>query len=262
MRHLAAAPLSLALALSTAVVLGASAPAAAQTPAEIAALRKDVDALKAGQAALQKQLDEIKAMLRPAPQDPIINVTQDVSVPIADSPVRGAASAGVVLVEFSDYECPFCGRFANDALPQIDRDYIQTGKIRHVFRDFPLESIHKNAFKASEAAACAGQQGKYWQMHMQLFANQKALTPPDLVRHAQSVGLDAAAFQQCLNFGKMAARVRQDVELGQKMGISGTPMILIGRPAANGEVKIRKVISGAMPFSVFKQAIDDVLAGK
>ena len=100
-------------------------------------------------------------------------------------------------------------------MPQIEREYIKTGKLKYVARDFPLESIHPLAFKAAEAAHCAGEQGKYWEMHSRLFENQRALSLKDLPQHAQALGLDAPKFQQCLESGKYASRIRKDLADGQ-----------------------------------------------
>lgn len=236
--------------------------AAAQSPGEMAAMKQDIETLKAGQAALKKDIDEIKAILRPAPQKQIIDAPPDVILNIEGRPARGAAGARLVLVEFSDYECPFCGKFVRDTLPQIDAAYVTPGKVLHVFRSFPLDSIHPNALKAHEAAACAGEQDKYWLMHARLFQNQRALTPPDLLESARSIGLDQKTFQQCLDSGRMTDGVKKDQDAGMKLGITGTPMFLIGIAGANGEVQVKKAISGAVPFAVFKQAFDDVLAGK
>ena len=252
--------------LTTAVLavtlLTIGSPACAQKPDELVSLRKELEALKAGQADLRKELDEIKALLKPAPQQVILEAPPGMTAPIADAPSRGSASAPVIMVEFSDYECPFCGRFVRDAYPSIDREFIQTGKVRHVFRAFPLESIHKNAFKAHEAAMCAGDQGKYWEMHDRLFANPKALALDDLVGHARAAGLEMTRFNTCLSSGTKTARVRQDVDAGAKMGVQGTPLFLIGKPGPNGDVMVLKGISGAQPFSVFKQAIEEVAAAK
>jgi protein-disulfide isomerase len=248
--------------LAIVACLAAAPPACAQKPDDLATLKQDIEALKAGQAELRKELDEIKALLKPAQPQAIMEAPPGMTAPVADAPARGSASAPVIVLEFSDYECQFCGRFVRDTYPALDREFIATGKVRHVFKAFPLESIHKNAFKAHEAALCASEQGKYWEMHERLFANQKALGPSDLVTHAQTTGLNMTAFNACLSSGKMSGRVRLDIEAGAKMGIQGTPLFLIGKPGPNGDLVVLKGISGAQPFSVFKQAIDDVLAGK
>jgi protein-disulfide isomerase len=130
-----------------------------------------------------------------------------------------------------------------------------------VVRDYPLESIHPQAFKAAEAAHCANEQGKYWEMHDRLFANQKALGIKDLPQHAQALGLDEAKFQQCLDSGKYAARIRKDLTDGQRAGITGTPGFFLGVTDPNGtEIKAVRVIKGAQPFAAFQAAIDSLLA--
>ncbi|MEW5983684.1 MAG: thioredoxin domain-containing protein [Acidobacteriota bacterium] len=237
-------------------------PACAQGQAEIEALKKEIAELRAAQESLRKELAEIKAMLRPEASGPIVDAPPDTTIPLAGAQIRGSAAARVVLLEFSDYECPFCGRFARESLPQIARAYIDTGRIRHAFRAFPLEAIHKNAFKAHEAALCAGDQGKFWPMHLLLFGNTRALAPADLVKHAEAVGLDVTVFSRCVESGSKAAAVRADVEAGERLGVRGTPLFLIGTPGANGGMKVSKAISGAQPFAVFQQAIDAVLAGR
>ena len=127
-------------------------------------------------------------------------------------------------------------------------------------REFPLESIHPLAFKAAEGALCAADQGKYWEMHARLFANQRALAPDDLVAHAQALGLDKAAFARCLESGQKAATVRQDLSDGEKAGITGTPTFFLGlTDGAGGPVKIVNTIKGAQPFASFKTAIDGML---
>jgi protein-disulfide isomerase len=146
-------------------------------------------------------------------------------------------------------------------MPQIEKDYIETGKIKHAFMDFPLD-MHKNAFKASEAGLCAGDQGKFWEMHDRLFANQQALKPEDLIKHAEALGLDAAKFKGCLDTGKHADKIKRRTAEGQKAGISGTPAFLIGFIEPDGKVKATKKVVGAQPYAAFKAAIDEMLSSK
>jgi protein-disulfide isomerase len=120
-------------------------------------------------------------------------------MPLPEGTWRGDGDATLALLEFSDFECPFCGRFATEIYPQIERDYIEQGRLRYMFVDDPIEQMHPNAFKAHEAALCAGEQGKYWEMHARLFANQKALAPEALRSHAEAAGADGAALQACLS---------------------------------------------------------------
>jgi len=146
-------------------------------------------------------------------------------------------------------------------LPQIETEYIKTGKLKYVVRDFPLEAIHKEAFKAAEAAHCAGEQGKYWEMHDRLYNNQRALGPKDLPQHAQALGLDVPKFQQCLESGKHAARIRKDLEEGQQAGVTGTPGFFLGLTEPNDpRVKVLRVLKGAQPYSSFKNTIDALLS--
>lgn len=146
-------------------------------------------------------------------------------------------------------------------MPQIEQEYIKTGKLKYVVRDFPLEAIHKEAFKAAEAAHCAGEQGKYWEMHDRLYSNQRALGPKDLPQHAQALGLDVPKFQQCLESGKHAARIRKDLEEGQQAGVTGTPGFFLGLTEPNDpRVKVLRVLKGAQPYSSFKNTIDALLS--
>ncbi len=127
--------------------------------------------------------------------------------------------------------------------------------------DFPLESIHKNAFKAAEATRCAKDQGKYWEMHGQLFTNQQALNPEDLVGHAKAIGLNEDGFKKCLDEGTYAAAVRKDLGEGQKAGVTGTPAFFLAVPEGkDGKVKVVQRLSGAQAFSAFQAAIDGALA--
>lgn len=227
---------------------------------EIKALKEDIKALKEGQTAIQKDLQEIKSQLKarqaaPQPEEPT-----NVVLSINNAPFKGDKNAKVTLIEFSDYQCPFCGRHARDTLPQIEADYIKTGKVKYVFYDFPL-SFHENAFKAAEAAHCAGDQGKYWEMHDRLFNNQTALK--DLTPYAQAIGLDMSKFQKCLDSGKYAAEVRKDTADGQNAGVSGTPTFYLGvTNSDDSEVKAVGKMVGAKPYGSFKQAIDNLLSSQ
>ena len=113
-------------------------------------------------------------------------------------------------------------------MPQIETEYIKTGKIKYVFGDFPLEPIHPYAFKAAAAANCAGDEGKYWEMHDRLFANQAALKPEDLLKHGEAIGVDKTRFQECLQSGKYDALIRKMMAQGGKAGVRGTPSLVVG----------------------------------
>jgi protein-disulfide isomerase len=138
---------------------------------------------------------------------------------------------------------------------------VKTGKLRYVIRDFPLEAIHPEAFKAAEATHCAGEQNKYFEMSERLFANQKLLAPAELTNHARALGLDVAAFQPCLDSGKYADHVRRALADGAKAGVRGTPTFFLGTvDGPDGKVNVVRIIRGAQPFAGFKAAIDAALA--
>jgi len=141
---------------------------------DLKTLKKEIDALKEEQRALRKELQDLANSLRerggPGTRD-----VRDLTLGVDRHPSQGSDTAVLTLVEFSDYQCPFCGLYVRETSSQIRRDYVETGKLKYVFRNFPLEAIHGDAFKAAEAAHCAGEQGKYWEMHDRLFANQRAL---------------------------------------------------------------------------------------
>ncbi len=146
-------------------------------------------------------------------------------------------------------------------MPQIGKEYVETGKIKHVFMDFPLP-MHSNAMKAAEAADCAGDQGKFWEMHDKLFANQQALGQDGLLKNAEALGLDMTKFKECLNGGKHAEEIKKRMEEGQKAGVSGTPAFLLGFVESDGKVRATKKIVGAQPYASFKAAIDEMLSSK
>ena len=132
--------------------------------------------------------------------------------------------------------------------------------MKYLFFDFPLESIHKKALKAAEASRCAGEQGKYWEMHDLLFANMNTLEIADFLRHSQSLNLNTPEFQQCLEKGKYEAEIRKDMAEGQRAGVRGTPTFLIGVMEQDpSKIKALKRIRGAQPFSAFKEALDSLL---
>lgn len=179
----------------------------------------------------------------PSPSAPTTDVSAD------DDPFKGDPNAPITIIEFSDFECPFCGRFYSQTLDQLTKNYIDTGKVKLVYRDFPL-SFHPNAQKAAEAAECAKDQGKFWEMHDTIFENQQAIGVSALKGYAVTLGLDSATFNSCLDSGDKTSEVRADFTDGQKAGVSGTPTFFI-----NG-VKL----VGAQPYAAFQQEIDSQLS--
>ncbi len=183
-----------------------------------------------------------------------IKPTEEYNLPIVqedledDDAVKGDLNAPITIVEFGDYECPFCARFYSQTFEQIDKQYIKTGKVRYVFRDFPL-SFHRQAQKAAEAAECAGEQGRYYEMHDLLFEQGVQGGEAAFIGYAEEMGLDKSDFKDCLYSGEMAEEVLNDFAEGQRLGVQGTPNFFV-----NGIM-----ISGAQPFTVFEQIIEKEL---
>ena len=178
---------------------------------------------------------------------------------LAGEPSKGSDTAKVVLVEFSDYQCPYCAQYSREVFPQIAADYVDTGKVRYVFRDYPL-SMHPNAPKAAEAAHCAGAQGKFWAMHDVLFANAADLGADRLPAHAKAAGVEEKLFAQCLASGRFAADVQKDVADGTAAGVRGTPMFLVGIVQRDGRVLIQRKLSGLRPFADYRAVLETALS--
>tara|TARA_Y100000034_G_C6763987_1_gene340479 strand:- start:20 stop:739 length:720 start_codon:yes stop_codon:yes gene_type:complete len=165
---------------------------------------------------------------------------------IDDDPVLGDENAPLTIVEFSDFQCPFCARFHSQTLSQIKTEYIDTGKVKFVYRDLPLTSIHPQAMPAAEASECADDQGKFWEYHDILFERQSSLSSSNYVKWAEELGLDTNEFQECLDSNKHKDEVNNDLRDASSAGGRGTPYFIVGNQA----------LSGAQPFAAFQQAIE------
>lgn len=234
----------------------------AQGPKDADSLRRELDALKAQQAEMQRSLDEIREFLKAATggrfgAPSLVNSTFDIS----GMPSNGKADAPLTLIEISDYHCPFCRRHVQQTQPKIYSELVNTGKLRHVFVHYPIAQLHPDAYKSHEAAACANDQGRFWDLHTKLFETPLK-TPEQLIGLAQNAGLDAAALRACLESGKHTKDVQASVQRISKMNINGTPMFLLGKTSPDSKITIAKVIEGAQPYEAFKMAADEVLAGK
>jgi protein-disulfide isomerase len=179
---------------------------------------------------------------------------------LGDAATRGSADAVVTLVEFSDYECPVCIKYTRDVLPQIEQAYIQTGLIQYVFRDFPIDQLHPAAMRAHEAARCAAEQERFWEMHYRLFSAPGTHTDDQLQARASESGLDVSAFSSCLDSGRTKPEVQQAINQAVGLGATGTPTFIVGiRDRTTGQIRMVRGITGAQPFAAFQQAIDSVL---
>lgn len=173
------------------------------------------------------------------------------TVATREGSTKGSPDARVVVDEYSDFQCPFCARFALDTFPSIDKNYVQTGKLRWTFRHFPR--IGQESIAAAQAAECAGEQGQFWPFHDKLFASQQgenkgAFSNSRLKSMARELGL-SEAFNSCLDSGRWDTKVNQDLNEGLRKGIEGTPTFFVGQ----------KKLVGAQPYSVFEAAIEEAL---
>jgi len=216
---------------------------------EIANLNNDIERMRAN-------LKAIKAATRPgsAPaQPPVVEKV----VSIDNDPIKGDKDAPITIIEFSDYECPFCKRSYDNVFSKLEEEYISKGKVRVVFRDFPL-GFHKKAIPAAIAANCAGEQGKYWEVHNFLFENPDKLDTASVINSTAELGLDKAKFEACIKDKSKEKEITKDLEDGQKYGVRGTPSYFIGKTTEGDEIT-GTFVRGAQPYSVFKEHIEEQL---
>jgi protein-disulfide isomerase len=208
--------------------------------------RRDLATLRANQQVLQ---DEMAA----ARGTPVLDLT--------GAPSLGSADAPVTLVEFADYECPYCIRHFTETMPLLRANEIQSGAVRYVFRDFPIDSLHPGAIRAHEAAGCAAEQGRFWALHPKLFSPPGTHTDANLEARAQDAGLAMPEFKACLTSGRTTAAVRASVAEITKLGATGTPTFLLGvRQGAPDRIRIVQALAGALPYAEFQKAIAAVAA--
>jgi len=215
---------------------------------------------------IQRDLAEIKQLIKdsaraPAPAAAAAAGFRPQTISIGNSPIKGNDDATVTIVEYSDYQCPFCARHYRDVMPILQKEYIDTGKLKFVMRENPIESIHKNAKKASIAALCAGEQDKYWEMHNLLFDNQRELGVDNLKSFAGTIGLDTGSFNECLDGNKTVGQLRKDMASGAKLGMRGTPGFFVGLTDQSDpdKVEVTVFLRGAKSIDAFKASIDELL---
>lgn len=217
-----------------------------QTDQPFAAVRdKILEAIR--QHRIAKARKEYLDSLRNQAHLEVLLASPSVDVSLGEAPTIGTQNAPVLVIEFADYECPYCQKIAPD-LKKLEQDY--SGKVLFAFKDFPL-AMHKHAQKASEAARCAGVQDKYWQYHDLLFEKGSGLEIGQLKEYARTLKLDTAKFDQCLDSGETAAAVKKDQEQGQKLGLTGTPSFFVNGHFFSGAAnyaKIREIVDQQLTF--------------
>ncbi len=273
-----AIPILRPLLAGTMAAFLSSASVTAQQPApqqgeDPVAMKNDIQQLKVQQQLILDRLDELKKLLnskRGENAQPTINAPETISV--EGELFRGDATAPVAIIEYGDIECPFCRHFKQGAYPQIFDEYIKTGKARFYYRDLPLP-FHEHALPAARAEHCAGEQGKFWEMHDALFTSKpdaigpgpggrdRTLTQDSIDERAGALGLDIAKLDACMASTRFDDLFKRHSDEAEKMNIEGTPTFLIGTIAPNGNiVKMNKPVVGALPFEAFKAVIDPLLA--
>lgn len=193
------------------------------------------------------------AASEPEPEAPL--PTEPVS--LVGASVTGAATAPVAILEYTDFECPYCASVALRVLPAVVDKYVKTGRVLMAVRQFPLVDIHKNAMAASLAAVCSGRQGKYWEAHDAFFGDRSALAPPDLRKTVEQLKVDLRQYDACIS-GDGRAQVTADVQSGQKIGIDGTPTFLFGT-VSDSMMKVTHRLSGGANTTAFEEVLEALL---
>ncbi len=234
--RLAAAPLLLAL------------PLAAQEPG---ITRQQADEILNELRQIRQLLEKQNAKAPAQPQEQITHA----KVNLEDSPMLGSKDAPLTIVEFTDYQCPFCQRFHATTFPELKKNYIDTGKVRFYSRDMPLD-FHPNAMRAAQAARCAREQGQFWQLREVMSSSPDKLDLENLVADAANLKMDTNAFRACVSGGKYKDAVQSDVMEAMRIGANGTPSFVIGKSTPEGVDG--ELMVGALPYPMFDAKLKDV----
>ena len=214
--------------------------------------------------AILNELRQIRLLLEKqrtaAPQAvaPNPSTSERIRLSLNGQHALGAPDAPLTVIEFTDYQCPFCNQFHRLTFPDLKKTYIDTGKIRFISRDLPLE-FHNNALLAARAARCAGEQDKYWELRDVLSSNPNNLSQQAILTYAQDLSLDTKRLQACLDSEQYRGDIQKDVTEAQSIGITGTPGFVLGR-SSNHTLEGIKIV-GAQPFALFDAKIKELLAG-
>jgi len=242
------------LALLLGSSLSAQAPAPSTAPA--LPLQQQIDELRT-------ELREIKALLQERSarmEAPIAPKRPEVlSVNVHGEPFRGSALARVAILEYSDFDCSYCAKYATETYPLIDQAYIKAGQVKYFFRDLPGPEHPGARFKA-KVARCAGDQDRFWEAHDRLFRDQRPFDGPGMARFTQDLGLDEARFQACLTSNRFVEAIQRSADTARRMQLNGTPAFLIGTLSEDGRLlQATKVFLGADSFQAFRDALDALL---
>jgi protein-disulfide isomerase len=243
--------------LAVALLAAEGAGAAQAADNELAQMRSEMDRLNAQQLQILASLDELKKMMK-GPSQPTLKPPQ--SMGVAGEPFKGEPAAKVAIIEYADFQCPFCRRFEHEVYPQIRDNYLNTGKLKYFHRDMPLP-FHQGAMPAARAAHCASEQGKFWEMHDTLLGDAASLTSADIDERAAKLGLDISQLDRCISSDRFADIIQRSITEANDMRISGTPTFIIGTLDAQGKLmSVKATVVGASPFEAFKVALDPLIA--
>lgn len=200
------------------------------------------------------------ATAAPAPRSPRPPAAALPSEPLSldGAILKGSSTSKVAIVAFIDFQCPYCAQFAREVFPDLERTYLESGRVLFALRHLPLESIHPNALGAAVGAECAGEQGKFWQMHDRLFLDPKSLDPASVKRQAVAVGLNVDAFETCVS-GPVAFKVKADASIAGQLQVNGTPTFFVGVVGPDGRVTVRHRLVGASSLAEFAKLVDPLL---
>lgn len=243
--------------LAWAALVTGAAGARPVSDSELVKMRAEMDQLNLQQQQILAALDELKKMIR-APGQPELKPPQTMSV--AGEPFKGQPAAKVAIIEYADFECPFCRRFEHEIFPRLRDSYVSTGKLKYFHRDMPLP-FHQGAMPAARAAHCASEQGKFWEMHDTLLGDAASLTLADIDQRAATLGLDIPQLDRCISSDRFADIIQRGITEANDMRVSGTPTFIIGTLDPDGNLmSVKATVVGASPFEAFKGALDPLIA--
>jgi protein-disulfide isomerase len=231
--------------LSAALLFRAGAEEPAITKQQADAILEE---LKQIRQILEKQAKLAQEAAR-QPQEPQV---QKAKLKLDNVQMLGKADAPLTIVEFTDYQCPFCQRFHSTTFTELKKNFVDTGKVRFISRDLPLD-FHANAFRAAEAARCAGDQGQFWRMRDVLGSNPSKLGAEDIEKYAQEVQLNLPTFRACMDLGKYKTAIQEDLKVAQSIGVNGTPSFVIGKTTPEGVDG--ELMVGALPYGLFEEKL-------
>jgi len=249
------------LSILATLVLAFGAPVAAQQ-----SLQQQNEQILQELKAIRQLMEKLAGPLNGQPGGPVPTaaaapVNDNVKLTNITGYVLGKADAPLTMVEFTDLQCPFCRQFHTQAFEQIKKDYIDTGKLRYISRDFPLDSIHPYALAAARASRCAADQGKFWDMRHAILVNNGSLNNDVFATFASDLKMNVNAFKTCqADTTKFQSDIQKDLSEGSAVGIQGTPSFVIGKTSANGLDGVRFV--GAQPYAQFEAKFKELLATK